>query len=181
MKILAAATPVGAAEALAPVVRKLSALGYPVRLIGVINDTPETKPYGGSSNVFRRQKIPFTDLFTLGYRGSVVQVSSEFVRSVVEDEKPDRVLVGCARDPSGTLSSVEDALIETSQRLGMKALQVIDSWDVWFPRNTGYHATAFAVPDSLAKEILVRRGKINEERIFVTGHRPLILPRTINS
>lgn len=169
VKILAAATPAGAAEALAPVIRELSALGHTMKLIGVTNDTPETKPHGGSSNVFRRQKIPFTDLFDLGYRGSVVHVSSEFVRSIVEDEKPYRVLVGCTRDPSGTLSSVEDALIETSQMMGIKALQVIDGWDAWFPRNTGYYATAFAVQDSLAKEILVRRGKIPEERIFVTG------------
>ena len=44
---------------------------------------------------------------------------------------------------------MEDALIEASQALEIRVLQLLDSWDVWFPRKTRHHATAFAVPDYL--------------------------------
>lgn len=169
MKIIAAATPGGAAEALAPVIRQLLTLDHAVTVVGVNNDAPETRGHGGSANVFRSQNIPFTDLFDLGYRGSAVQVSGRFGRSLVEAVKPDRILVGCVRDPSGELSSMEDALIDASRDLGIRVVQVIDGWDVWFPRVTGRCAVAFAVPDPLCKKILARRGGIPEDAISVTG------------
>lgn len=169
MKILAAATTVGAAEALVPVVQKLSVLGHTVTLIGVGNDTPETRHNGGSVNVFRHKNVPFTDLFNLGYRGSVVDVPPDFIRSVLAVESPDRILVGCVRDPSGSVCSVEEGLIEALQQAEIQIVQIIDGWDVWFPRKTGCCAAAFVVQDRFAKKILAYRGHIDDSRIFVTG------------
>jgi len=169
MKILAAATTVGAAEALIPVIKKLSALGHMVTLIGVGNDTPETRRHGGSASVFSRQSIPFVGIFDLGYQGSVMNVPGAFIRSVVAVERPDRILVGCVRDPSGSVCSIEEGLIEISLQMGLEVVQIIDGWDVWYPRRNGHCATAFAVQDRLAKKVLVKRGGIDESRIFVTG------------
>ncbi len=169
MKILAAATTVGAAEALIPVIKKLTALGHMVTLIGVGNDTPETKSHGGSASVFRQQNIPFTNLFDLGFRGSVVHMPLEFIRSLLTVERPDRILVGCVRDPSGSVCSIEEGLIEISLQMGLGIVQLIDGWDVWYPRTNGQCAAAFAVQDQLARKVLVQRGGIDESRIFVTG------------
>ena len=104
MKILAAARHPGPAESISPVVKLLIGRGHSVTLIGMRNDTPETRIHGGSATKFRQIGLKPIEMNELGDGQNVVSITDTYTDAIFERFKPDRVLVGCSVDAKGNTS-----------------------------------------------------------------------------
>ena len=169
MRILAAAMHPGTAEAMAPVVSNLRDAGHTVKLIGVRNDTPETRNHGGSALLFEQMGVEHSELQTDGCHGDVTRVSLDYASSLFERFTPDRVLVGCSVDRSGEIMCIEDAVIWAASRRQIPSVHVVGGWDVWYPRIAGALASRWAVFDEAVAEEMVQRGA-PRSKIEITGN-----------
>ena len=169
MRVLAAARHPGPAEAVAPVASELRRAGHDVLLMGVRNDTPETKTHGGSANIFRRQDLSFVEQFEDGYEGDVVGVPPAYADSLIDSFEPERIVVGCSTDLTGVQIGIEDALVAAGERHGIPTVQIVESFDSWSPRREPSLASTYAAMEEYTRRILETRG-VPTERIVVTGH-----------
>ena len=169
MRVLAAAGHPGAAEAVGPVVSELRRDGHAVLVIGVRNDTPDTKLHGGSASVFERSGLRAMDLREAGYGGDVVHLPTEFADALIDSFKPEAIFVGCSHDETGELVGIEESLVQAGERHSIKTVQMIEYWDVWRPRTEPSFASIYAAMDDLTRKVLEARGA-PADRILVTGH-----------
>ena len=167
MKILANACAPGAAKTVAPVVSTLRAAGHDVTLLSLHNTTPATARCGGASAVFDRLGLSYREAAPICLDPTAVPTS--VASGLITETRPDRIVVGTSRDPSGVQQMIEDALIAAGHVSGIPTVQIVDSWDVWFPRRAGQHATRLAVPDEMAARVVQHRGGLPDEAIVATG------------
>jgi len=85
MKILAAARHPGPAESISPVVKLLIKRGHSVTLIGVRNDTPETRIHGGSATKFRQIGLKPIEMNELGDVQNVVSITAPTLMLFLND------------------------------------------------------------------------------------------------
>jgi hypothetical protein len=169
MKILAAARHPGPAESISPVVQLLKKMGHTVTLIGMRNDTPETRVHGGSATKFRQLGFEFFEIGELGVVENVVAIEDHYTDNLFNKFKPDRVLVGCSVDPTGKHVAIEDALLAGSARHGVPSVQLVEAWEAWYARESGAAASRYAVLDQITHDVMIKRGA-DADRIEVTGN-----------
>ena len=169
MKILAAARHPGPAESISPVVKLLIERGHSVTLIGMRNDTPETRIHGGSAAKFRQIGLKPIEMNELGDVQNVVSIADTYTDAIFERFKPDRVLVGCSVDATGKHFAIEDALLSGADRHSVTSVQLVEAWQAWYPRETGVIANRYAVLDQITRDVMSKRGA-ELERISVTGN-----------
>jgi hypothetical protein len=169
LRVLAAARHPGAAEAVGPVAAELRRDGHTVRLIGVRNDTPDTKVHGGSASVFERSGLRSKDLREAGYGGDVVDLPAEFADALIDSFRPEAIFVGCSLDETGEHMGIEEALVQAGDRHSIKTVQMIEYWDVWRPRTEPSFASTYTALDDLTRKVLEARG-VPAGSILVTGH-----------
>jgi hypothetical protein len=167
MKVLAAARHPGSAEAIGPVVEELRAQGHEVLLIGVDGDLPHTRGFGGSAAVLRAQGVAFVELYDSGYSGGVMDVPESYGLDLIRSFGPASILVGCSTWQREGRAAIEEVLIASGVRAGIRVVQVAESWGVWSPW-TGF-PTLWATLDQLSANILIDRGA-PPGRIVITGH-----------
>jgi len=167
MNILVAVYAPGAAEAIVEVVG-LSAASDSVTVI-TLGALPDDRALGGASAIFARCGVPHTDLRQLNYLGPANAVPQVLAEDLLAQTRPDAVLVGCSRDPSGSWTTLEDALVASAHTRDIVSVQLLDGWDVWFPRNTRVTAGRLAAPDEAARRIVQQRGGVPAEQIVATG------------
>ena len=129
-----------------------------MRLIGVRNDTPETRMLGGSASAFDRQGVGYVELFDIGYSGSAIDVSPSYAESLMADFEPDRVLVGCSLDTTGQHFGIEDALLAAATQHSVRSVRIVELWDSWVPRSRPVSPDTYAVLDELTSKVLESRG-----------------------
>jgi len=169
IKVLAAARHPGPAESIAAVVKKLRDKGNDVLLLSVKNNTPETKIHGGSEDIFKMKFLDNIEISKIGYTGDIISLTPNIIKNVFEEYNPDKVIVGCSADPSGEQIGIEEVVLTIANCKSIDSVQVLDGWDVWFPRINGVLADKYAVIDDLNKTICINRG-IPSNRIFITGN-----------
>lgn len=165
MRILAAVCAPGAAEAVAAVLRAAAAAGDTFAAV-TLGQRVVDRHLGGSAEVFRRLELPAIELRDIGYVHDATAVPDAVADVLISQVRPDAILVGCSRDPSGLWSTIENALIRRAAAHGLGCVQLVDGWDVWYPRQTDCEPHAIAVPDELAQRLVERRGG---RRAVVTG------------
>ena len=168
LRILAAARHPGPAEALGPVVLALRGWGHDTVLVGMGNETPDTKIHGGSAAVFRTQSVSFMDLRDTGYKGDPVRIPAEYTDALINKYRPDKIVVGCPGDGTGLLFGIDEALVAAGIVHGIKVVQIVELWNVWTPRSNPAFATVYAVLDRFTRTIMVARGA-PANHIVVTG------------
>ena len=143
MKVLAAARHPGPAEAVGMVVAELRGQGHDVLLIGVRNDTMDTKVHGGSAHIFQRLGLTFLDLIDAGYIGDVVNIPITFADSLIESYRPDVIFVGCSLDVNGEHMGIEETLVQAGQtapsrpcRWSSTGMSGILGWSLRSPAST---------------------------------------------
>lgn len=169
MKVLAAARHPGPAEAVGMVVAELRGQGHDVLLIGVRNDTMDTKVHGGSAHIFQRLGLTFLDLIDAGYIGDVVNIPITFADSLIESYRPDVIFVGCSLDVNGEHMGIEETLVQAGANRSIKTVQMVEYWDVWYPRLEPSFASKYTALDDLTRAVLEARG-VPADRIAITGH-----------
>ena len=118
MKILAAARHPGPAESIGPVVQLLRDMGHTVTLIGMRNDTPDTRVHGGSTTKFRQMGLDCFEMSELCGVGNVTNLEDTYADDLFIRFQPNRVLTGCSVDATGRQISIEDAVISGAARHG---------------------------------------------------------------
>lgn len=169
MKFLAAARHPGPAESIVPVVRLLREKGHAVTLIGMRNDTPDTRAHGGSAATFQRFGLDYSEMGEFGHVSSPVSLEASYVDALFARFRPERVLTGCSVDASGQQTGIEDALIEGARRHDVPSVQLVEAWEAWYPRKKGHIADRYAVLDQITKTVMSQRGA-ELERITITGN-----------
>ena len=64
---------------------------------------------------------------------------------------------------------IEEALIAAAAKHSIRTVQIVGSWDAWYPRREPVFASTYAVMDSLTKGILETRG-VPGDQIVITGN-----------
>jgi hypothetical protein len=169
MKILAAARHPGPAESISPVVQLLKKMGHKVTLIGMRNDTPETRVHGGSATKFRQLGMEFFEIDELGFVENIIAIEDQYTDALFNRFEPDRVLVGSSVDSSGKHLAIEDALVAGSARHGVPSVQLVEAWEAWYARESGAVAKRYAVLDQITRDVMIKRGA-EADRIVVTGN-----------
>ena len=169
IKVLAAARHPGPAESIASVVKKLRDNGNDVLLLSVRNDTPETKIHGGSKDIFDMKSLDNIEISKIGYSGDVISLKPEVIKNFFKEYNPDKVIVGCSADSTGEEIGIEEVVLAIANCENIDSVQVLDGWDVWFPKINGNLANRYAAIDELNKTICINRG-LYSERIFITGN-----------
>lgn len=169
IKVLAAARHPGPAESIASVVKKLRDNGNDVLLLSVRNDTPETKIHGGSKDIFDMKSLDNIEISKIGYSGDVISLKPEVIKNFFKEYNPDKVIVGCSADSTGKEIGIEEVVLAIANCENIDSVQVLDGWDVWFPKINGNLANRYAAIDELNKAICINRG-LYSERIFITGN-----------
>ena len=169
MRILAAARHPGPAESVGPTVQVLRNQGHDVLLIGVDGMSPEAKSLGGSVDTFHRAGISCKDISYTGYTGSIVDIPLSFANKLIEEYRPDRILVGCSSDESGLEIDIEAILVEAGQSRSIHTVQIVEAWGCWRPKYNPHFASIYANLDRLTADINISRGAPRES-IRITGH-----------
>ncbi len=168
MKILAAARHPSPGEAIAAVAKELGGRNHGVELVGVGAPQPEFRKVGGSADIFRRAGLDFTDVFDLWPEIDPLHIPDSSVDALLKRSVPDRVVVGCSPEETGSTYDIEDALLRAARRWSIRTIQVVEWWDSWYPRGDGTLADAYAALDRMTAGVLMSRG-VPAERITVTG------------
>ncbi len=169
MNILAAARHPSAGEAVGPVVRLLRGSGHDVTLIGVSTDGPNAKEHGGANRAMESLGLDYVELYEAGYEGNVIDVPAEFGSQLIDRYDPDRILVGCSYDQTGTQFGIEEAIIFAGTERDIPVVQCIEAWEVWHPRVRPVAPTVYASLDTNTEKIMGVRGA-DPTRVVVTGH-----------
>ena len=168
MKILAAVRHPGPAEAVVPVIKKLRSQGHQVTLLGLNNNSIETKTLGGSVSIFNRNNIEHFDMVDMDANFDLTEVDSKWTNSVIEKYKPDRILVGCSTQEE-LITCIENAFILAGSNYSIPTLQLVEMWGCWTSRPSMFYPDRFAILDLFTKNVLLERGA-PQERIKITGN-----------
>jgi len=156
-KLFATNHDVGSAQAMIPVLSQLKARGDAVLTFSV-------------------QDAPAGVAFQLAGLGPLIQspelVNLQTIRSILEVEKPDAILVGVSNKDDGS----EKLALQAAVEMGIPSLVVLETWpkawmDLRGSRDIPLYtrASCVCVPDSVSREILLKSG-FAEARIAVTGN-----------
>ena len=152
------------------VVAELRGQGHDVLLIGVRNDTMDTKVHGGSAHIFQRLGLTFLDLIDAGYIGDVVNIPITFADSLIESYRPDVIFVGCSPGRERRAHGHRGGLWS---RPGQTAPSRPCRWSSTgmsgYPRLEPSFASKYTALDDLTRAVLEARG-VPADRIAITGH-----------
>ena len=170
MKILAAVRHPGPAEAIVPVIKLLQSQGHQVVLIGLNNNSIETKTLGGSISIFNRNNIEYIDLLDFDVSFNLRDIEDKWTNSLIDKYKPDRILVGCSTQNEGTaIKCIENSLIFVGNTCSIPTLQIVEMWGCWTSRPEMFYPDRFAVSDEFTKKVVLKRGA-PEKCVKITGN-----------
>ena len=144
MKILAAVRHPGPAEAAVPVIKLLRSQGHQVILLGLNNNSIETKTLGGSVSIFNRNNIEHIDMADMDANSDFSKVDSKSTNSLIDKYKPDRILVGCSTQEE-LIRCIENSLIIAGSDYSIPTLQLVEMWGCWTSRPEIFYPDRFAV------------------------------------
>lgn len=169
MKILAAVRHPGPAEAAVPVIKLLRSQGHQVVLLGLNNNSIETKTLGGSVSIFNRNNIEHIDMADMDANSDFRKVDSKSTNSLIDKYKPDRILVGCSTQEEELIRCIENSLIIAGSDYSIPTLQLVEMWGCWTSRPEIFYPDRFAVSDEFTKKVVLKRGA-PEECVKITGN-----------
>ena len=169
MKILAAVRHPGPAEAAVPVIKLLRSQGHQVILLGLNNNSIETKTLGGSVSIFNRNNIEHIDMADMDANFDFSKVDSKSTNSLIDKYKPDRILVGCSTQEEELIRCIENSLIIAGSDYSIPTLQLVEMWGCWTSRPEIFYPDRFAVSDEFTKKVVLKRGA-PKERVKITGN-----------
>ena len=169
MKILAAVRHPGPAEAVVPVIKLLRSQGHHVVLLGLNNNSIETKTLGGSVSIFNRNNIEHIDMADMDANSDFSKVDSKSTNSLIDKYKPDRILVGCSTQEEELIRCIENSLIMAGSDYSIPTLQLVEMWGCWTSRPEIFYPDRFAVSDEFTKKVVLKRGA-PEECVKITGN-----------
>ena len=150
MKILAAVRHPGPAEAVVPVIKQLPLQGHEVTLLGLNNNSIETKALGGSVSIFSRNNIEHFDMVDMDANFDLAEVDSKWTNSLIDKYKPDRILVGCSTQEE-LIRCIENSLIIAGTDYSIPTLQLVEMWGCWTSRPEMFYPDRFAVGDEFTR------------------------------
>ena len=169
MKILAAVRHPGPAEAAVPVIKLLRSQGHQVVLLGLNNNSIETKTLGGSVSIFNRNNIEHIDMADMDANSDFSKVDSKSTNSLIDKYKPDRILVGCSTQEEELIRCIENSLIIAGSDYSIPTLQLVEMWGCWTSRPEIFYPDRFAVSDEFTKKVVLKRGA-PEKCVKITGN-----------
>ncbi len=168
MKILAAVRHPGPAEAVVPVIKQLRLQGHEVTLLGLNNNSIETKALGGSVSIFSRNNIEHFDMVDMDANFDLAEVDSKWTNSLIDKYKPDRILVGCSTQEE-LIRCIENSLIIAGTDYSIPTLQLVEMWGCWTSRPEMFYPDRFAVADEFTRKVILKRGA-PKESVKITGN-----------
>lgn len=75
--------------------------GHHGTLVSVSTDKSGTKEHGGATRSFDALGIDYFELYETGCDGDVIDVPIKFGRRLINEYRPDRILVDCSSDLTG--------------------------------------------------------------------------------
>jgi len=173
MKILTIVSSPGPAESIGLLVKKMRESSQEAELINVSNDITDSRVKGvtsGSGKIFERMHLDYKEASFFGHIENYFNIPITFADKIIDKVRPQKVLTGTYRDPSGLKMTLEDAIILSARRRKILAYQYVDLWDNWFPKKERkIIPDVFLVHDTIGKELIKKRGGIKDGQIVTVG------------
>lgn len=175
-RILVAATTPGAAKSLAAAVIE----GRRFFDFSIVSSANPRHGMGGETFAAFGLETSAVEDIAADYRP--YDVTAAAADAVLDAVSPSAVLTGAVQDTGGALRPFEDVVASQARSRGLPALQLVDGWEIWFPRawSDGV-ADKWLVFDELARDLMVKRGA-PPDRIEIVGYpESLFTPAAVNA